>query len=193
MTDGVVFIACGPKAEEQYRYAADAMALSGNTYPSQRLGMDYGATNKQASRHAKTKLVDWSYYDRFVYLDADTRARESLKPLFDILADGWDIAITASSNQDYEAFWHVGEDERKATLEQIGVMPLQLQCGVMAVAKNERTKALFDAWNDEWLRYSGEDQAAFIRALYRHPVKIWMLGKPWNGGAAIGHNWGAMR
>ena len=63
----------------------------------------------------------------------------------------------------------------------------------MAVAKNERTANLFDAWKREWMRYSGEDQAAFVRALYSAPVKIWLLGHPWNGGAAIGHNWGAMR
>ena len=193
MTDGVVFIAYGPKAEQEYSRALDAFSVAGNYYPTQCIGADYASTNKQASRHAKTRLIDWANYDNFVYLDADTRPRESLKPLYDILADGWDVVIAIDGNQDQSVFWHVGGQEREETLKELGVLPLQLQCGVMAVAKNERTKQLFEAWHNEWLRYSGEDQAAFIRALYHCPVKVWLLGKPWNGGAAINHNWGAMR
>lgn len=193
MTDGLVFVTCGEKALQQYRFAADALKQSQNVYPVQTIGRDYAAANKHASRHAKTSLFDSAQFDRFLYLDADTRPRESLQPLFDILSDGWDIVMSFSGNQEADAFWHVDERERDKTLEEIGVLPLQLQCGIMAVCKNERTKALFERWHSEWMRYSGEDQAAFIRALYQAPVRIWLMGQPWNGGAAIGHNWGALR
>lgn len=193
MTDGLMFVTCGEKALEQYRYAADALKQSQNHYPVQTIGRDYGAANKQASRHAKTSLFETAEFDRFIYLDADTRPRESLQPLFDILSDGWDVVMSFSGQQEHDAFWHVDERERDNTLEEIGLLPLQLQCGIMAVCKNERTRMLFERWRNEWMRYSGEDQAAFIRALYQAPVKVWLMGQPWNGGAAIGHNWGAMR
>jgi len=194
MTDGIVFLAYGPKAEQEYHYAMDALKVSGNDrYPSQRFGGDYAAANKQASRHGKTQILEWSGYDRTLYMDADTRARESLKPIFDILTDGWDIVMSVDGNQDQSVFWHVDGEEREATLQELGLVPLQLQCGVMGIARNERTAALFKEWCNEWRRYSGEDQAAFVRALYKCPVKIWLMGKPWNGGAAISHNWGAMR
>lgn len=193
MTNGIVFIACGELAEQQSRYACDALKVSGNDYPIQVIGGEFGAANKQASRRSKVTMLDATLYDHTLYMDADTRARESLEPLFDILSDGWDIVMSISGNQDGEAFWHVSENERQMTMQEIGILPVQLQCGVMAVAKNAETWALFDAWKREWMRYSGEDQAAFIRALYQAPVKIWLLSQPWNGGAAIGHNWGALR
>ena len=193
MTDGLMYVVCGDKAEQQYTYALDALNVSGNKYNVQRIGRDYAAANKAASRQAKVSLIDTTKFDRFIYLDADTRPRESMQVLFDILSDGCDMVITIDGNQGESVFWHVDEAEKRKTLEEIGFTPLQLQCGVMAVAKNERTAKLFMAWKREWMRYSGEDQAAFIRALYSAPVKVWLLGKPWNGGAAIGHNWGAMR
>jgi len=193
MTDGLMFVTCGDKALDSYRHAVEALKVSNNCYPMQTIGRDYGAANKHASRHAKTSLFDQSPYDRFIYLDADTRPRENLKPIFDILSDGWDVVIAIDGNQDDSVFWHVDERERNKTLEEIGVKPLQLQCGIMAICKNERTRALFENWHSEWVRYSGEDQAAFIRALYQSPVKVWLLAQPWNGGAAIGHNWGALR
>lgn len=193
MTDGIVFVVCGDKAEAQYSAALQALEVSHNELPVQRVGRDYAAANKQASRLAKTTLFDHAEFDNFLYMDADTRARENLQPFFDILADGWDVVMAVDGNQDESVFWHVNMFERQSTLEEIGVLPLQLQCGVMAVNKNERTRQLFDAWHNEWNRYSGEDQAAFIRALYKTPVKVWLMGFPWNGGAAIGHNWGAMR
>ena len=63
----------------------------------------------------------------------------------------------------------------------------------MWIARNERTMAFWDAWHEEWLRFGDEDQAAFLRALNRVPLKIWLLGYPWNGGAIIEHRFGACR
>lgn len=193
MSEGVVFVVYGQRAKDEFSHAKRSLDESGNTYPIQTIIGDFGAVNKPASRRSKTSLFDLSGFDNFVYLDADTRPREGVKTIFDILADGWDLVITPSSNQSGDTFWHIGEKERDATYLEIGLYPVQLQCGVFGIAKNERTKRLFEAWYAEWLRYSGEDQAAFIRALYACPVKVWLMGYPWNGGAAIGHNWGALR
>jgi hypothetical protein len=70
-------------------------------------------------------------------------------------------------------------------------MSQQWQCGVMFVRRNERTERFFKAWHREWGRYGGEDQAAFVRALHRVPLRVWVLGRPWNGGAVIQHRFGA--
>lgn len=193
MTEGVVFVACGEKAEAEMYGAVRSMVDAGNVLPFQRIGRDFGKENKISSRNYKVNMLRFAEFDHFVYLDADTRPHASLEPIFAILRDGWDIVITPSTNQDGEAFWHVSDDEKQATLEEVGVMPVQLQCGMMGVAKNERSRRLFEAWNNEWLRYSGEDQAAFIRALYQCPVKVWLMGYPWNGGAAIDHRFGVLR
>ena len=118
-----------------------------------------------------------------LYLDADTLVRQAVDVGFEMLADGWDLVMVPSTNQGDDVLWHVRPEEVGATFAELGYQPLQLQCGVMFIARNERTAAFFDAWHDEWMRWCDEDQAAFLRALKRVPLKIWMLGYPWNGGA----------
>ena len=152
-----------------------------------------GVSNKQASRYAKTKLLEWTDFNDMLYLDADTRVTGDISTGFDILADGWDIVLTPSDHQGEDVFWHVGQTEKDNTLLELGYIPLQLQAGVMFIRRNERTKAFFHAWFDEYCRYGDEDQAAFLQALNRVPLKIWLLGKPWNGGPVIQHRFGAFR
>lgn len=130
----------------------------------------------------------------FAYIDADTFVHADLSPGFAIVEDGWDVAITPSAHQGAELFWHVSAPERRATVAEIAdAGPLQLQGGVLFVCQNERTAALFAAWRAEWERWRGPDQAALVRALYRCPLRVWLLGRPWNGGALIHHRWGAIK
>ena len=70
---------------------------------------------------------------------------------------------------------------------------LQLQGGMMFWRKNERTRAFFQAWREEWERWKGQDQAALLRALHRTPLKLWLLSNEWNGGSLIEHRYGAAR
>jgi hypothetical protein len=155
------------------------------------IGFPGGKGARWAKLQAEAFVQDW---DQFVYIDADTRIRGDITAGFDILDDGWDIAMTPSANQDDDAFWHIGDDEMSATINEIGnPYPLQLQCGMMFVNRNERTMELYDAWREEWLRWRDQDQAAFIRALHQCPVRLWLLGRPWNGGAMIRHRFGAIR
>ena len=129
---------------------------------------------------------------RFLYLDADTRIHGSLSDGFEMLDDGWDVAMAHSEHQEGDdLMWHIGAREQMATLHDLcNPYPLALQAGVMFVNRNERTALLFQAWRDEWLRWGGPDQAALLRALQRVPVRTWMLGRPWNGGAVVRHRFG---
>ena len=155
------------------------------------IGFPGGKGARWAKLQAEAFVQDW---DQFVYIDADTRIRCDITAGFDILDDGWDIAMTPSANQGDDAFWHIGDDEMSATINEIGnPYPLQLQCGMMFVSRNERTMELYEAWREEWLAWRDQDQAAFIRALHQCPVKLWLLGRPWNGGAMIRHRFGAIR
>jgi hypothetical protein len=128
-----------------------------------------------------------------LYLDADTLVRQPLDAGFAILADGWDLALTFSENQRgmalgcQDLLWHVGQRERDVTIDELGnPFPLQLQCGVMFVNRTERTARLFAAWREEWQRWRGMDQGAFLRALERAPVRLWLLGRCWNAGGSVG-------
>jgi len=144
-------------------------------------------------RWAKVSLDQASPYTDTLYLDADTRPHGDLSAGFAMLADGWDLVICPSMNQGEDLLWHVGADERAATLRELAFEPLQLQAGVFFFRKNERTAALYRAWRAEWLRFRDQDQAALLRALTYAPVRAWLVGHPWNGGALVDHRFGACR
>lgn len=138
--------------------------------------------------------LDQLGFDQACYLDADTRAYGSLQVGFDILDAGWDMVIVPSTQQDDGLLHHVSEAEREATFSELGTSDvLQLQGGVFWFRRSERALALFDAWRAEWLRWKDQDQGALLRALNKVPVKLWLLGKPFNGGAVVGHRFGMAR
>lgn len=152
-----------------------------------------GMTNAQASRWAKVNLDNLSPYDQTLYLDADTRAQADLSAGFDMLDDGFDLVISPSPNQGEDCLWHIEEPERQRTIDDLGYLPLQLQAGLFFFRKSPEMLAFFEAWREEWELYRNQDQAAFLRALKHCPLKIWLLGRPWNGGALVQHKFGACR
>jgi len=190
---GAVYIAIGDKAVEEARMSAESLKKYNNIEIELLLDDGFYENDFQKSRHLKTMLPVITGFDQFVYIDADTRIRGSLQHGFDILDDGWEMAITASDNQERDWCWHVGEDEREQTMLDYCCQPVQLQAGVMFVRKYENTHRLFEAWREEWLRWQDQDQAALLRALKRAPVKLWILGKDYNGGRLVSHLYGKLR
>ncbi len=145
-------------------------------------------------RWAKVNLDILSPYDQTVYIDADTLIRNSIQPLFDLLTSGFELAIVPSTNQtDNDLLWHVSKPEREATYDMLGYQPVQLQGGVFSFRKSHAIGRLFAYWRVEWKRWHDQDQAALLRALARQPVKVWLMGRPFNGGAVIAHLFGKAR
>ncbi len=152
-----------------------------------------GFGDNGTGRWAKLNLDQLSPYDPTLYLDADTRVHGDARAILSILGDGYDLAVAPSTKQGTEALWHIAEDEREATFAELGRDLLQLQGGVIAFRKTAEVHALFAAWREEWQRWRDQDQAALLRALYRCPVRLWLLSNEWNGGALIEHRYGAAR
>lgn len=127
----------------------------------------------------KIAPLEW---EQILYLDADTLVHQSLEKGFEILEDGWDMALTASINQGGDCFRHIGVEERIFTQDFIGdAFPLQLQLGLFYFNR-DTCGEFFEAWRKEWERFKEQDQGAFMRAYYKlsPPVKIWLLGRPYN-------------
>lgn len=194
---GVVYVAFGEAAINESCLSRASLEATNPDLPVCVIGMYAPAdmSDKEASRYAKVNMLAKipSNWRECVYLDADTRVYGDLSPGFDALAAGFDIVIAPSDHQGGDAFWHIGDEEREITYRELGFQPLQLQCGVMFVANNRETRRFYQAWYEEWKRWRDEDQAAFVRALNRCPVKVALLGKPWNGGTLIGHRFGMAR
>ena len=197
---GVVYIALGEAAKREQQASLKTLRQYHPDWKVYTLGADKRSvvptTDKELlrsmSRSLKVDLVHLSPFEETLYLDADTRVRGSLQIGFDYLAAGSELVIAPSSQQGEGWLWHVGEEERKVTEEELGYRVLQLQAGVIWFRKCVGIEKLFEAWREEWSRYKGEDQGALLRAMKRAPVKIWLLSHDFIE-TIIQHQFGACR
>jgi hypothetical protein len=205
ITKGAVYIAFGEQAQKEAKKSVIALKRHNPKLPIYTLDNPavlfeqsplpslVDASNMVLSRWAKVSLDLWSPFKQTLYIDADTRPRGNVLPGFVMLRDGWELILAPSTNQGCDLFWHLSAEERKQTFVDVSYQPLQLQAGVMFFRKNKAMERLFVAWRKEWLCWRNQDQGALSRALHRNPVRIWALGRPWNGGGVIRHLFGNCR
>lgn len=148
------------------------------------------------ARRAKLNADLLSPFEMTLYLDADTRPVGDVTRGFGPLADGWHVCLAPSARQGYDCLGNIAAGERHLTFQEIACHePLSLQAGVIFFRRCPPVAALFDSWREEWERHQDQDQGAFLRALWRAPVRVWLLGSPWNSeyGEVIQHKFGRVR
>jgi hypothetical protein len=188
LINGVVYIAIGAKAQAEAKQSVMSL-YRWNDLPV--TVIDRFDNPGKGARWVKLHIDQLVEYDRILYLDADTRINGDVTSGFDLL-DNWDLAIAPSTNQDGKVFAHIRPGERLQTIKELYHLPLQLQAGVMFFDRLRCAK-LFECWREEWQRWKDQDQAALLRALARRPVRIWLLGRAWNGGELVEHLFGRTR
>ena len=202
MTLGVVYVAYGRKARQEARLSAESLYRVHPSWPvavvteGDPVGwapsipwVDLGTPG----RWAKVNLDKLSPFEPTLFLDADTRVYDSLEVGFRLLGYGWDMVMVPSIPQGGDLLGHCTEQERNATLAETSIDPLQLNTGVIWFTKSPRVALLFREWRKEWERWKDKDQGALLRALERNTAYIALLGRPFNGGAVVGHRFGACR
>lgn len=198
---GVVWIAFGKKAQAEVVLSRTTM-LKHHKYATMILDKwDLPApksmTVGQLAHWAKTNTDLWSPFDHTLLLDADTRVKGDLSIGFEMLRRGFEIVMVPSvPHHEGAVLWTLLEEERAKTLEEIGTWRhVMLNTGLIYFRKTEAVKNLFEQWRKEWLRFKSWDQGAFLRALRKCPVSMWLLGAPFNsrGGEVVDHLFGRAR
>ena len=197
MDQGVIYVAFGNKARKE---AGESIASLREFHDLPVLvvgdraikGAQYQAFEDKGTpgRWAKVNLDNLTLWEHTLFLDADTRVHGALDIGFTLLARGYDLVMIPSEPQHNEALRHLSEKERKATLNELPLDTMQLNTGVMWFSKG--AASLFEAWRKEWGRWQDKDQGALLRALYKHPVRLAILGWPFNSlnGEVIEHRFG---
>lgn len=143
------------------------------------------------ARLAKLAVYDLTPYDETAYLDADTRVRGSLDAGFRALEAGWELVLTPSSRQGSDALGNCPPADREATFAALGTADvLALQAGVFWWRRCDAVARLFARWRAEFGRFGPMDQGALLRALAASPVRVWLLGRAFNGGKVVEHRFG---
>lgn len=193
---GICVVAFGPPAREQARLCissarrympdipvalvSDTPLRAGETHFIQQPDADIGG------RIAKLRIYDLAprEWECVLYVDADTEFVAPVLNFFDITADGWEFAIAkdAHKHDTIDALERRNNTaEYLQTVAQLGTTEgLGINGGVWAFRRCERVKRFFERWLDEWEKYRGRDQPAFLRALYSEPLRVYWLGNEWN-------------
>lgn len=195
MSEGIIYIAYGPRARHEATESIRSLRQH-TDLPVAVVGEPVGgaqhitlADGGWGGRLAKLSLDRLSPWEQTLYLDADTRIQGDISIGFDILADGWELVIAPSTRQGNDLLGNVSKADRQATFVEL-LHPLALQAGVFWWRTCEAMHRLFAAWREEWARFKRHDQGALLRALYRVPVRVWLVGNEFNGGSVIRHLYG---
>jgi len=190
MTAGAVYIAYGEASREEARrailqlvkYSSLPIIVIGESVPGAHHIMPFDDRDSKG-RWAKLNLYKLSPFSMTLYMDADTLVKQDIDRIFCPVHEGFDMAIAPSTSQGSKWLWHLSDEERSETVSGVA-----LQGGVFVFGRSPRLEAFFEEWKRQWLQWQGPDQGAMLRALWKVPLKLWLLGSPWNGGAIIGHN-----
>jgi len=197
---GVVYIAVGSNATREASKSRDTL-LQHNDLPYEiietspaDLSTLPSLTADQRAHWLKVSIDLITPFGPTLLLDADTRIKGELQIGFDILDAGWDLVMVPSTPP-YEgaSLWNLSADEKRTTLDELGTWThVMLNTGLLYFNNTVRVKSLFAAWRKEWLRFKDRDQGAFLRALKYNPVRVWLLGYPFNsaGGEVVDHLFG---
>lgn len=203
MTNGALYVAYGEAARQEAKRSAKTLGEHNPGLPIAIISDKPIAKYQHISfrepgpgaRWAKLQMDKLTPFDKTMYIDADTRIKDSLMGGFDILNDGWDMVITPSTRQRQDVLGHLSDKDKELTLETLGREPLNLQAGLLFFRKCKAIHSLFDLWRQEWQRFQDQDQGALLRALQQQPVKVWLLSWLWNShnGEIMAHEFGAAR
>ena len=146
-------------------------------------------------------------WEHVLYLDADTETVGDISFLFQLLADGWETLICKDMAKYHTAKMMKRPDnhvEYEETMNLLGCGDvMQYNGGVFGFRRCENVERFFLLWQQEWQKYGARDQGALLRALYKNPLRLWLLGNQWNASdrypwpagevAVIHHNMRARR
>jgi lipopolysaccharide biosynthesis glycosyltransferase len=200
---GALWIAVGDKAKAEARKSEETFKRH-HRWPTKiitpkGLALPGEMSNDQIAHYMKVSMYQLSPFNPSVFLDADTEINGSLEVGLQILSKGWDLVMVPSfqpGGSEHRALWHLSREDRDYTFEQLGTWKhIMFNTGVMFFERNKRVESLMESWKQEWLRFKDRDQGAFLRALAKNPVRLWILGAAYNSykGEIVNHMFGSAR
>jgi len=142
--------------------------------------LDIGGRTAKLAAYEKAPQ-DWEY---ILYLDADTEPVENLYFIFNILRQGWELVICKDMAKYSLARFMARGDNKPETIATLGLIGtdevLQYNGGVFGFRRSPRVQRFFRLWQDEWQKWAARDQGALLRAIYTHPMKLFVLMNQWN-------------
>jgi hypothetical protein len=131
-------------------------------------------------RHIRSKVdfVSKTPFDKTLYLDSDTFVVRDLSDVFESL-DRFDVALTHDFARKRKKYADIIPE-----YDQIPYSFSEVNGGVFAYAKNERTEKFLNLWNHYFYKYfnqtNGWDQVSLRISLWQSDVKLFHLPVEFN-------------
>jgi len=180
---GIVYIVYGNRAKLEFEQSKRTLQ---NDWPVFVIDETICSDIGKPGRNAKTQLATLSPFEHTLFLDVDTRIRGDLSVGFNMLRDGWELVMVPSYDTNFPK---ILKPEEWATMKD-RQWPRMLNTGVIWFRKTRRISGLFEKWHEEWLQFKDRDQGAFMRALVKNPVQLFLLSKDYNSGEIVEHLFG---
>jgi hypothetical protein len=187
---GILYIAYGEKAILNVEHAISILRNHNRTLPvavisDQKINCDVWIEQEDldlGARSIKTRMYQFSPFQKTLYLDADTELQCDPEPYFDIL-DSVDLIMALDWHMEFrENTWQglLPEETRVTLKETNGGYFLYYNTGVIFFNKCDSVEKLMTAWHEEWKRWGRQDQPAMFRAMVKNPVRLAPMEKKFN-------------
>ena len=119
----------------------------------------------------KTKLYQYSPFDKTLYLDNDIRAVKPIDTIWEF-ADDWIGFAPAYNPIGLSDTYHVESEELATQQLLISENTSQYNSGMFLFGKASKTNSFFKLWFDEWSRFKYLDNKALTRILLMHKLSV---------------------
>jgi hypothetical protein len=136
------------------------------------------------SRYYKTRINEYAFPET-LYLDVDTIPIASIDDVWTNLQNAdLSVGLQAPRVRDFiNYYWNRSEGMRPelSYMDQLGLTDRPFyNSGVLLFRRTGAVDRFFETWHQEWQRFRGHDQSAFVRALARTGVEMQTLPGCWN-------------
>jgi len=137
----------------------------------------YVDESRDQNRNHKTSVIDYTPYDRTLYLDCDTEVQNGIISGFEFL-DYFDIAFVSRPIPSYSMTnkWNGDIHLKNIPIEDIATF----HGGVFFFDK-KNSKSFFDTWNNKYHEFGyNYDQYSLVHAIYKSDVRLLPLPIKWD-------------
>ena len=137
----------------------------------------YVPVSNQSNRNIKTRLIDYTEFNRSLYLDCDTLVNRDIFSGF-FLLDYFDVAVRPHPTRKYNDY--KGQYTIFGNTQRLSELP-HWNSAVIFFKAGDNTQRFFSKWNSSYETLGIEfDQASLVEAFFLTPVRVCPLDSTWN-------------
>lgn len=142
------------------------------------------------NRKIKTSIVNYTKYEKTIFIDCDTYIISDIGLIFEIL-DFFDLCMRLNPSSQSA----IGKGEKKILEGKFRISEIShWNSGVIAFKNNSKVEHFFGLWNESFIQTNSQfDQISLVEAVFLSRVKLMSLTDEWNYNPNTLYYWGFVK